>query len=486
MAQPVTRVSRKDWEPALIRRTWITDTIVIAASVAAAQALRFGALHVNVSTKSHAGLNYTLFSILLIVAWIGALVANGTHTPRVFGSGPDEYRLIISTTCWLFGVVAIVALLFQLDFARGYLAIAFPVGLAGLLWSRWVSRRSIAHRRERGENQTSVLLVGRERAVREVALQFEQSLASGHRVVGVCVPGHEGQPGATMIVGEQKLPIFGDEHSVIAALEHCGADTVAVTATEELGHEGLRKLMWELDPYDVDMVVSPGVCDIAGPRLVMRPVAGMPLIHVEKPTYEGAKRWGKLAFDLSFATFALLVVAPIMVLTALAIKLTSKGPVFYRQTRVGADGKEFQMLKFRSMVAGADMMLSDLLAYNEGAGALFKIREDPRVTRVGKFIRRFSIDELPQFINVLRREMSVVGPRPPLPRELDSWGNEVHRRLLVKPGVTGLWQVSGRSDLSWEESVRLDLSYVENWSMVGDLLIIVKTLRAVTAGEGAY
>jgi exopolysaccharide biosynthesis polyprenyl glycosylphosphotransferase len=221
--------------------------------------------------------------------------------------------------------------------------------------------------------------------------------------------------------------------------------------------------------------------------LALRPVAGFPLLHVEKPQYQEAKCFQKRAFDICFSLAALIGTSPLLIASAIAIKLTSKGPVFYRSERIGLDGQPFKMLKFRTMVDGADTQLDRLLALNEGAGGmLFKIREDPRVTSVGRILRRFSIDELPQFINVLKQEISVVGPRPPLEREVAKYNGDVKRRMLIKPGVTGLWQVSGRSDLSWDESVRLDLSYVDNWSMAGDLMIIAKTLKAVLASDGAY
>jgi exopolysaccharide biosynthesis polyprenyl glycosylphosphotransferase len=219
----------------------------------------------------------------------------------------------------------------------------------------------------------------------------------------------------------------------------------------------------------------------------MWPVAGLPLIRVDRPCYSGAKRFQKRAFDVCFATLALVVSLPLLLVIAVAIKLTSRGPVLYRSERIGLDGKPFSIIKFRSMVADADAQLASLTALNESdGGVLFKLRRDPRVTNVGRVIRRFSIDELPQFVNVLNRQMSVVGPRPPLRREAETYDDQVRRRLLVRPGITGLWQVSGRSDLSWEDSVRLDLSYVENWSMLNDLLIVVKTLRAVAKGAGAY
>jgi exopolysaccharide biosynthesis polyprenyl glycosylphosphotransferase len=233
-------------------------------------------------------------------------------------------------------------------------------------------------------------------------------------------------------------------------------------------------------------VVSPGVMDVARSRLVMRPIAGLPLLYIDKPQYQGAKRFEKRAFDFTFALAAMAVALPVLVVAALAIKLTSRGPVFYKAERIGIDGRPFMMFKFRTMVEDADKELESLLAANESDGLLFKIKDDPRITPVGRILRRFSIDELPQFINVLRQEMSVVGPRPPLRREVDAYDDDVQRRLLVKPGVTGLWQVSGRSDLPWDKAVRLDLSYVDNWSMVGDALIIAKTLRAVLERKGAY
>ncbi|MGB8402558.1 MAG: sugar transferase, partial [Mycobacterium sp.] len=279
----------------------------------------------------------------------------------------------------------------------------------------------------------------------------------------------------------------GNEHSVEAALAATGADTVALTTTDHLGPAGVRELSWEMDRLGVDVVVSPGMVDVAGPRLTMRPVAGLPLIHVERPQYSGTKKLQKRAFDICVSILILTLTLPLMALSAIAIKLTSRGPVFYRAERIGLDGHAFGMIKFRTMVEGADKMVATLGHLNEmDGGVLFKIREDPRVTPIGRLLRKYSVDELPQFINVLRREMSVVGPRPPLRREVDTYNDQVRRRLLVLPGITGLWQVSGRANLSWEDSVRLDLSYVENWSIAADLVIAVKTIRTVLFGEGAY
>ncbi|WP_442971335.1 sugar transferase [Rhodococcus sp. EPR-157] len=485
--KPVERVnhltSRRVWERQYVDRLRVTDVAVVIAAVATAQLIRFGELQVE-GAKALA--SYTGVSVGLAALWIAFLAIFRTRSPRVIGNGAEEYRRIVSATFRLFGVIAILSLLLKIDIARLYLAIALPVGLLGLLVSRWLWRKGVSKQRSKGKYQTAVLIVGSRKAAVSMAKQFERSPGAGYSVVGMCLPGYEPERDAIFLDGYE-IPVLGDEYSVVEAIETSGADTVAVTATEHLGTKGIRKMVWDLEKKNVDLVVAPGVVDVAGPRLVMRPVAGFPLIHVEKPQYNGATRFSKTAFDFLFATAVLLVIAPILLIAAVAVKATSRGPIFYRSERMGIDGKPFPMIKFRSMVQDADQKVDSLLAQNESeGGVLFKMRDDPRVTKVGKFMRRFSIDELPQFINVLRREMSVVGPRPPLRREVETYDGDVRRRLLVKPGITGLWQVSGRSDLSWEETVRLDLSYVENWSMVGDLLIIAKTVKAVAVSDGAY
>ncbi|MFD6855990.1 sugar transferase [Rhodococcus sp. NPDC060090] len=477
--------SRQTWQSAYARQLFWTDAVVVLLSVFLAHVVRFG--HDNwLTMEPVSALNYTLISVGLAAAWMVNLRIFRTRSRRVIGAGYDEYQRVVSGTLRLFGFIAIVALVFRLELARGYLAIALPVGLLGLLLSRWVWRKVVARKRNRGEYTTSVLVVGGARAVRHLSSTFERKFTDGYRVVGVCVPAYSGSVGEEIDVDGRPVPIFGDEHSIVEALGASGADTVAVAATETLGPEGIKDLVWKLEPHNADLVVATGVVDVASPRIEMRPVAGLPLIHVEKPSYHGAKRSGKRLFDLAFSIAALLILTPVFGVVALAIKLDNKGPIFYRSERIGLDAKPFGMIKFRSMVTDADQLVDSLIARNQGAGLLFKMREDPRVTRVGRVLRRFSIDELPQFINVVRGEMSVVGPRPPLRREVENYDGRVKRRLLVRPGVTGLWQVSGRSDLSWDESVRLDLSYVENWSMISDVLIIGKTVKAVLAKDGAY
>ncbi|WP_245650267.1 sugar transferase [Millisia brevis] len=480
---------RRRWQQSYIDGLRITDTAAVVAAVFVAHMVRFGAEDMGVAfdplTFTY---NYEFVSLVLAMGWLALLAIFRTRSPRVIGTGVEEYRRIVSATFKLFGAVAILALGLQLDLARGYFAIALPLGLVLLLVGRWVWRVRLARIRSTGGGyRTSVLVIGSRDSSAALVKSFQDCPSAGYAVVGVCHPGAPGGIGGRLQVDDTTVPVYGNETDVLKAIEFSGADTVAVTATEHLGHRGLRNLVWDLESKQIDLVVAPGVVDVAGPRLHMRPVAGLPLIHVEKPQYNGANRFAKRGFDIAFSAAALLFIAPVFLFIAAAIKTTSSGPVFFRQERIGLDGKPFQMIKFRTMVDGADRMLAGLLDSNESdGGVLFKMKDDPRITSVGKYLRKFSLDELPQFLNVLKRDMSVVGPRPPLRREVEQYDGEVARRMLVKPGITGLWQVSGRSDLSWDESVRLDLSYVENWSLVGDVLIILKTVRAVGVGSGAY
>jgi exopolysaccharide biosynthesis polyprenyl glycosylphosphotransferase len=301
----------------------------------------------------------------------------------------------------------------------------------------------------------------------------------GYKVVGMCAP--RGQ-----LVEEVGVPVLGDIDDVRRLAVDLGVDGVIVAGGSYSSAADLRRLGWALQGLELEMLVVPSLTDIAGPRVHMRHVAGLPFVQVEEPQSDRAGGWAKRTFDLVVATCLLVALSPLLLAVALLIRLQDAGPVLYRQRRVGADGAEFDMIKFRSMVVDAEARLAEIAHANEHDGVLFKIREDPRVTRVGRFIRKFSIDELPQLLNVLRGEMSLVGPRPPLINEYERYEQDTHRRLLVRPGMTGLWQVSGRADLPWSEAVRLDLYYVDNWSMVIDLVIMLKTVKAVLASRGAY
>jgi exopolysaccharide biosynthesis polyprenyl glycosylphosphotransferase len=471
------------WHRAYSRRLIAVDGVGVVAAVGMAQWLRFGGL----PGTAYRPFAYTTVSLIVGAMWLLALSINRARSPRVIGSGAEEYRRVWLATVSVFGAVAIISMLFKLDIARGYLMIALPLGVVALMLGRWLARRAVASARaNHGRCITRLLVVGSPHAIRDLTRSLARDAKSEYEVVGACIPNGFAKR-AIEVPGVGSIPTFSDDSDVVAAVHATDSHAVAVTATERLDGRGMRDLSWELEKLDVDLLVAPGVVDVAGPRLMMRPVAGLPLIHVEKPQYSGAKRFQKRLFDIVFAGLVLFFGAPVMVAVAVAVKATSRGPVFYRSERIGLDGRPFEMIKFRTMVQGADTMLAQLAALNESqGGVLFKIRDDPRVTSVGRFLRKYSIDELPQFLNVLKRDMSVVGPRPPLATEVQTYDDQVKRRLLVRPGITGLWQVSGRSDVSWEDSVRLDLFYVENWSMIADLLIVVKTVRAMLGHAGAY
>jgi exopolysaccharide biosynthesis polyprenyl glycosylphosphotransferase len=328
-----------------------------------------------------------------------------------------------------------------------------------------------------------VVVAGSPATVADLIRGTRRATYAGMSVVGCCID----QRGPVRVTSIEDVPVVGDLSTITSAVRTTNATSVAVTASGEVTGRALRRLSWELEGTGVDILVAPALTDIAGPRIHIRPVAGLPLLHVEEPELSGGRRLLKGLFDRSVALAAILLLLPVLVTLGLAVRLSSSGPTVFRQTRVGRGGRQFTILKFRSMYTDAEAKLETLLMQNERAeGLLFKIRKDPRVTPVGRFLRRYSLDELPQLFNVLRGDMSLVGPRPPLPSEVERYESEVHRRLLVKPGLTGLWQVSGRSDLTWEESVRLDLEYVENWSLALDAMILWKTLFAVVRASGAY
>jgi exopolysaccharide biosynthesis polyprenyl glycosylphosphotransferase len=486
--EPTTRISEgygSSWTRSYARRLAVNDAAVIVISVGTAQLVRFGAdpatSHSEVVVYS-----YPAVSAVLVLAWIGALILFRGREPRVLGTGVEEYRRVARASASLFGTVAVVSYLLKLEVARGYLAVALPLGLMSLLLTRRLWRRWLIKQRSEGRFVSTVVVVGSHSAAAAMAKEFDRVPGAGYRVAGVCVPGWGTGKGNSVNVDGHPVPVLGDETAIIDALENTRANVVAVSNTEYLGAGGMRALAWQLEEVDADLVVAPGVIDVAGPRLQIHPVAGLPLLHVDKPQYRDAAKSRKLALDLICAAIWLLLLWPLFLVVAVLIKLDSRGPVFYRAERIGLNGKSFTMLKFRTMVVDAEQRQIALLSRNEAAGPLFKLRADPRVTEVGRWLRRLSIDEVPQLINVLLGDMSLVGPRPPLPSEVATYSGEVHRRLLVRPGITGLWQVSGRSDLSWEDSVRLDLYYVDNWSLIQDLMIMWRTMGTVIRGRGAY
>lgn len=473
-----------DWRRRSSRFIGLVDAFIVAWAVVGAFIIRFGLEPDFVGAGQET--TYVWLSIALAVVWWFMLGAWNSRQSRVLGSGADEYKRVAAASLWLFGFVAIVSYVLRFDTARGYVGLALPVGLLGLLLGRWLIRQHLNIGRRQGRNLSRLLLVGGPGAVAHLATSLHRARNAGYVPVAAYMPGFTE---ADEVEPESGLPVLGtafSADSIVSAIEVCSADAVAVSAGVQLHPQTLRQLGWELASRNVGLIMAPALTDVAGPRIHTQQVAGLPLIHVTTPTLEGGQRVAKRLFDIAAAASLILLATPAMAIVALLIKIDSKGPIFFKQQRVGIEGIPFNMLKFRSMVVDAESRLAALETMNQGSGPLFKMKNDPRITRVGGVLRKFSLDELPQLFNVLAGSMSLVGPRPPLPREVESYERDVRRRLLVKPGVTGLWQVSGRSNLSWQDSVRLDLYYVENWSLAGDLLIILRTVRAVFNSTGAY
>lgn len=482
----------RDWRRRYSRSLWVTDLLVLVWVVYGTQIAWFGFGNAEVSIREDLRLtdiSYWVFSALLIVSWMWTLSLADTRDHRIVGAGHDEYSRIARSSLSLFGVIAILAFLTRIDLARGFLLISLPTGVALLIFARWLWRQWLVAKRSVGQYSARVLLVGSESSVGHLARELQRSPGSGYRVVGACVP--TGKV-AAMVPGTS-IPIMGSVDAVAQALAVTEADTVAVTSTDELPPDKVKQISWGLEAGHQHLVLAPSIVDIAGPRLQTRPVSGVPLIHVETPRFTKGQLFLKRSVDILASLLLIVLLSPLLAILAMIVRLTSSGPVLFRQNRIGLRGKEFTMLKFRSMVVDAEDLLENLQRQRREQGIdagneiLFKMKNDPRVTPVGRFMRKYSLDELPQLFNVFAGAMSLVGPRPPLPSEVELYATHVHRRFLVKPGVTGLWQVSGRSSLSWEDSVRLDLSYVENWSLMSDALIVARTVKTVASpGSSAH
>ncbi len=457
----------------------VSDLLVIVVALGITTVTRFGFAQADLAAT---GIGYTELGLILTIAWVLMLNLHSAYDGRFTGHGVQEYRQVFQASLMLFAALAIGAYALKVDVARGYVLLAFPLGTLLLLGSRYVARRWLVRQRRAGRMSDGVLLVGDRDNVEQLVVALRRTPDAGYNVLGACV---DDAPVGSKVAG---VPVVGSEGDVLLRAVDLDVDVIAVSSSAGLGSAGLRRLGWALEGTDVDLVVAPGIMDVAGPRVRTRPVQGLPLIHVDAPTFEGPTLVLKNFLDRASAAAGLVLLLPVFLGLALLIHSHDRGPVFFRQERVGRDGRTFKMLKFRTMHTEAEDALPALMAASEGAGPLFKMKADPRVTAVGRVLRRYSLDELPQLINVVRGEMSLVGPRPPLPREVLTYEADTRRRLLVKPGMTGMWQISGRSNLSWDESVRLDLYYVENWNPLLDLMILWRTVRVVTRpGEaGAY
>jgi exopolysaccharide biosynthesis polyprenyl glycosylphosphotransferase len=472
---------RQSWLRRYRARVLLTD-IAIVLMVTSTGALIQLAGVAGLDPRDAASWTYLRVHILTFAIWLLMLVLFQTRAEQTIGHGTTEYRRVVHATGMAFGVLAIGFVILQSQGLRTQLLVGLPVGIPALLLGRWGWRRWLVHQRQLGAFLPRALIVGRRRDVEHVAESVQTHNVAGYHVVGVTLDDDDAH---TVIVGDRAVPALGSYNTVARTADQIGADTVIVASTPE-DPDYLKQLSWQLEGTAAELVLSSPLTDIAGPRMSLHQLEGMPLVRVTIPTFEGTRYLAKRAMDIVLSSLALLAIGVATPFIALAIKLDSKGSVFFRQERVGRDGQTFRMVKFRSMAADAEERKADLLEQNDGAGPLFKMKDDPRVTRVGGVLRRFSLDELPQFWNVLRGDMSIVGPRPPLPSEVTAYDGKVFRRLYIRPGITGLWQVNGRSDLCWEESVRLDLRYVENWSVTGDLLLICRTAAAMVRPSGSY
>lgn len=462
------------WTGRYLRQAMVIDGGV--ALLAGALALRGRLDH-----HGHVPPSYAAMTILLPFAWVACVALARGYEARFIGAGADEFRRIINAGISLTGAIAILSYATSARVARGYVVVAMPCVVALDLVARYWLRKRLHRFRALGGCMRRAVAVGHPKDVEALINELRREPYHGLSVVSVCLADGGGSD-ANM----QGVPVHGGLADVMAAVRQSEADTVAVLACPEMNGVELRKLAWELEKTDTDLCLAPALLDVAGPRTSIRSAAGLPLLYMDHADLTGIRQAVKSLFDRVAAASALLLLTPLFMAIAVAIKLGDGGPVLFRQVRVGRNGRPFHVRKFRTMVADAEEQKALLKARNEGSGVLFKIKDDPRVTRAGTWLRRYSLDELPQLLNVLAGQMSLVGPRPALPEEAARYGDYVRRRLAVRPGITGLWQVSGRSDLPWEEAVRLDLRYVENWSFALDLQILWKTWSAVTRGSGAY
>ncbi|MEJ2868876.1 sugar transferase [Actinomycetospora sp. OC33-EN08] len=475
--QPGSVATATSWQSKFAFSVAASDLLVLAFCALLGALAGFGAGSGTTGTNPWA---LAGVSMVLVPIAIGAARA---WDPRVLGQGSEEWSRLMRAYVSAAIILALAGLVLERTGVRPWVFGILPV--AGLLSmaGRYTLRRWLHQARKRGRGLLPVLAIGTEESVRDLIERTRRVAHIGWVVTGACTPTGLGEDGQGHVAG---VPVIGDLDSLPSSVRSGRFGVVAVAQTPGWSPKRLHRLAWDLEGTGSELVVDPGLMEVAGPRLHVAPVDGLPLLRLTEPRLSGMTRIGKLLFDRAASSALVLALAPVFLLIALFVKLDG-GPVFYRQTRVGLRGKTFRMVKFRSMVPDADRLRAQVVAGgNDGSGPLFKLRRDPRVTRIGSMLRRYSLDELPQLFNVVGGSMSLVGPRPPLPGEVDAYSDAAKRKFLVRPGMTGLWQVSGRSDLSWEESVRLDLRYVENWSPAMDLVILWKTVSAVFRGDGAY
>jgi exopolysaccharide biosynthesis polyprenyl glycosylphosphotransferase len=426
------------------------------------------------------GHSMALPGVLIGLGWLLAMSIIGGYEAGVFGAGPDEFKRVFRGSLIAVGAVAMFSYFIHYDTSRGYVGLAFLIGIPALMGGRLALRSSLKRARRHGVLRHRVMIVGDVEHIDDVARVLQRETWIGYEVVGALTPTREASE------TPYGVPVLGRSSDAAEIFVDSGADLIVVAGGAMCSAAEMQELVYELEKHDGEVVLAPHVTDISQQRIRMRPVGGLPLIHIDKPRAAGATRLAKRAFDVAGASAIILALSPLMLFAALRIKLHDGGPVMFRQTRVGRDGETFGCFKFRTMVVDAESKVAELQKAMGAGALLFKMQDDPRITRPGKWMRRFSVDELPQLFNVFKGDMSLIGPRPQVPAEVAMYSGHMDRRLRVRPGMTGLWQVSGRSSLTVEEAIRLDLYYVDNWSMLQDLAILWRTLGAVVGSKGAY
>lgn len=474
-ATAVSRELRPSVAPRTLRHRLIAaDSLVVALSVTLAFALQ-GAMR----SQEQLGVQrpHLVLATLTFPVWIVSFSLNKLYQARAVERPTEEFRRIVNASLVSIGAIVAFSFVFQFKtLSRLWILSLLGFVVVGMVAERAIARRMFMRMRRAGVICRPVLIVGTDADAVALLHAAQRSPNLGYRVVGFVGSDDIGVRGGCSVLGriEQTRDL----------LEATGATGVLISLSS-VESEVVNRLTRDLTDDGYHVALSSGLHDIDVVRFRAQDLGGRTLIYVEQVQREGWRAVAKRAFDVTVAVVALLVTAPILGVAAVAIKRTSKGPVIFAQERVGRDGQTFKVLKLRTMVVDAEARLAELRAHNEADGPLFKITRDPRVTRVGALLRKLSIDEIPQFVNVLRGEMSVVGPRPALPAEVAQWTDDVHDRLRVLPGITGMWQVSGRSDTTFDEYKRLDLYYVDNWSLAHDARIVCKTFAAVLAQRGA-
>lgn len=420
-------------------------------------------------------------AVLSIPLWPIAYAQQSLYQARRLSRRIEELRRLVNATAIGLVATACISVLLEVRISRGWLITAGAFVLAFMAIEREGARKVVTHQRARGKLARRVVLVGDNAEADELVTMLRQTRELGYDVVGRVSdqPPAEGLDG----LGRPTLPYLGGTDDIVNAVRSVGAGSVVV-ATTGVSLDTANRIVRDLTREGIYVELSSAMRDIATRRVTLRPLGRYPVMCVE-PVTSTWRTVAKRCFDATGAALGLLVVSPILLAAAIAIRVTSGPGVFFTQTRVGRHGNPFTVYKLRTMVHDAESMLPELMAENEASGPMFKMTNDPRVTPVGRFLRKTSVDELPQLFNVLKGDMSLVGPRPALPHEAVQWNDDLKERLRVKPGITGNWQVNGRFTASIEDYQRLDLYYVDNWSLVSDLVILAKTIPAVLQRNGA-